>query len=74
MFDEHMWSLEKLLGTTRVVYNWFFRKLVHLRCTDVTSFRMQFEKEDVGYYGKLFGVRDSGLLTESTRALKSVFI
>ena len=28
----------------------YLRKLVQQRRTDVTSFRMQFEKEDVGYY------------------------
>ena len=40
-----------------VVYNCFLRKLVQLRHTDVTSFSMQFEKEDVDNWGKLSRVR-----------------
>ena len=35
----------------------FFQKLHQQRRTDVTSFYIQFEKKDVGYCGKLSGVR-----------------
>ena len=37
----------------------FLWKLFRQRPTNVTSFCLQFEKEDVGYWGKLSGVRES---------------
>ena len=49
----------------QVVYNCFFlRKLVRQLFTDMTSFCMQFEKGNVGYCGRLSGVRGSVLLTD----------
>ena len=53
------------LFTGRVVYNCFFlRKLVRQRFTNVTSIACSLKKENVGYCGRLSGVRGSALLAE----------
>ena len=65
---KNLWLL-----TLLVVNIWVFLwKLFQQRPTDVTSFCLQFEKEDVGYWGKLSGVRES-LLGDQMRHEYSPF-
>ena len=59
------------LKNVKVVYK-FFWKLVRQRHTNVTSFCMQFEKGDVGYCGRLSGVRGSVSLAKREREKKKV--
>ena len=44
------------VSSTSSIHLFYFKKLVQQRPTDLTSFCMQFEKEDLGYCGKLSGV------------------
>ena len=57
-----------------VVYNCvFLQKLIRQR-NDVMSFGMQFEKGDVGYCGRLSGVRGSVSLAKSEGEKKKVSV